>query len=327
VPVPTPSGPIPLFHPRVAEAPRAVRALLDQQEQREAEEDLRLLYVGLTRAADHLYIGGAVPARALGKLADGKRDCWHARLAPVLASLPGVERLPTDAGEALRLRAGAWGPPGPHAAAVAPQDARQAVQTVHVTPAPPPPRPWRPLTPSGLPEPPPEGPAAEAMRAAARRGTLIHTLFERLPALPPEAREAQALAWLDAQGAGAQGRQIAAEVLAVLADPAHADLFGPTALAEAPVAGLVGDRMVAGILDRLLVEPDRVRVVDFKTGLRVPPAAAEAPVGHRRQMAAYAAVLAQAFPGRRIEAALLYTAAPKFLLLSDKDMAGLLPLD
>jgi ATP-dependent helicase/nuclease subunit A len=44
-------------------------------------------------------------------------------------------------------------------------------------------------------------------------------------------------------------------------------------------------------------------------------------------MAAYAAVLTRAFPGKRVEAALLYTAGPKFLLLAEKDMAGLLPLD
>jgi ATP-dependent helicase/nuclease subunit A len=161
------------------------------------------------------------------------------------------------------------------------------------------------------------------MRAAARRGSWIHALFERLPAVPPAERRAQAESWLARQGAADAAPRIAAEVLAVLEDPAHAALFGPDALAEAPVAGLVGTRAIAGIVDRLLVTATDVLVVDFKTGLRVPPTAAEVPEGHRAQMAAYVAVLGRAFPGRRIRAALLYTAAPKFLLLDDKQLEDL----
>jgi ATP-dependent helicase/nuclease subunit A len=54
-------------------------------------------------------------------------------------------------------------------------------------------------------------------------------------------------------------------------------------------------------------------VVDFKTGRRVPATIAEAPEHHLRQMAAYAAALAVIFPGRVIEALLLYTAGPSLL--------------
>ena len=117
-----------------------------------------------------------------------------------------------------------------------------------------------------------------------------------------------------------------AEVLAVIEDPANAALFGPDSLAEAPIAGLVGDAAVVGVVDRLLVEDDRVLVVDFKTGRFVPDNGAAVPLPHRRQMAAYAEVLRRAFPGRRIEAALLYTRGPKLLPLGRDDMAGLLPL-
>jgi ATP-dependent helicase/nuclease subunit A len=318
---------LPLFHPKKQDSPAAVVAALDAIEVREQQEDLRLLYVGLTRAADHLFIGGAVSGKYLDKIADGSRDCWHVRLAPVLESLPGVERIETAHGGMLRHRAGRWMPPVAGGGPLSPDPAQQKLHDVLTSAAPPPPRPSRPVTPSGLPEPPPEGPAAEAMRAAAQRGSWIHSLFERLPAVPPDAREAQALAWLGRQGAGAQASAIAAQVLAVMADPAHEALFGPQSLAEAPVAGLVEGQAIAGIVDRLLVESDRVLVVDFKTGLSVPGSFAAASVAHRRQMAAYRAVLAQAFPGRRVDVALLYTSGPKFLLGAAKDMEGLLPLD
>ncbi len=320
------AGKLPVFHPRSADTPDSIRALKEAQKETDAEEDLRLLYVGLTRAADHLYIGGAASTRAAARLEGDKDTSWHGLLAPVLRAVPGVETVPSLWGESLRLRGGEWTPPGDETAVVKPETAGMDISGVVTSVAPPPGRPARPLTPSAMPEAPPEGPAAEALRAAARRGSLIHRLFQRLPDVPPSERMAQGLAWLKAQGESLPDALLA-EVLVVMDDPAHAALFGVDALAEAPVAGLVGEQVVAGIVDRLLVEPARVLVVDFKTGLRVPANAAEAPVAHRRQMAAYAAVLARAFPGRRVEAALLYTAAPKFLLLDEKDMAGLLPLE
>jgi ATP-dependent helicase/nuclease subunit A len=101
------------------------------------------------------------------------------------------------------------------------------------------------------------------------------------------------------------------DACAIIADPRYADLFGPAALAEAPIAAVVGDGIVvAGTVDRLLVTDDRVLVVDFKTGRKAPETTAEIPAAHLRQMGAYSAALKVIFPGRRVETALLYTSAP-----------------
>jgi ATP-dependent helicase/nuclease subunit A len=75
--------------------------------------------------------------------------------------------------------------------------------------------------------------------------------------------------------------------------------------------------VVAGTVDRLLVADGRVRVVDFKTGRAVPASAEEVPGAHLRQMAAYVAALEIIFPGRRVEASLLYTAGPVLHPLPD----------
>src|SRR3546814_2037346 len=93
--------------------------------------------------------------------------------------------------------------------------------------------------------------------------------------------------------------------LAVIEHPEFADIFTPEALAEAPVAAVVGQTVVAGTVDRLLVTEALVRIIDFKTGSRVPMDADSAPVYHLRQMAAYAAALETVFPGRAVEATLL----------------------
>ena len=70
---------------------------------------------------------------------------------------------------------------------------------------------------------------------------------------------------------------------------------------------------MAGTIDRLLVEGERIRLVDFKTARRPPAGLDEVPVSILRQMAAYAAALEATYPGRRVEAALLYTQTPVLL--------------
>jgi ATP-dependent helicase/nuclease subunit A len=141
-------------------------------------------------------------------------------------------------------------------------------------------------------------------------------------------RRAAALAWLGERGVAAvDAAAIVTDVLAVMEAPQWAPLFGTGALAEAPVAGLVGERMVSGTVDRLLVEDGRVLIVDFKTGAAVPETAEAVHPAHRRQMAAYHAVVARAFPDHVVEAGLLFTAAPKLVLLRPQMLVDALRLD
>ena len=109
--------------------------------------------------------------------------------------------------------------------------------------------------------------------------------------------------------------EIVEQVCGILSDNRFSGLFGPNSLGEAPLAAtLPDDRVIAGTVDRLLVEEERVAVIDFKTG-RVPATDADIPNAHRAQMAAYGEALQVIFPGRRISASLLYTAGPKLIEL------------
>ncbi len=114
-----------------------------------------------------------------------------------------------------------------------------------------------------------------------------------------------------------QAEQALADLVCpILEDPRFSPLFGPESLAEAPIAATLPDgRVVAGTVDRLLVEDDGVSVIDFKTG-RVPADADQIPAAHRAQMSAYADALGVIFPGRAIRSALLYTAEPRLFELS-----------
>ncbi|WP_293877297.1 double-strand break repair helicase AddA [Sphingomonas sp. UBA978] len=299
--------PIPIFRPRAAERGGPLDEAIATIERRELEEHWRLFYVAATRAEERLVIGGALGPRAKG---EPPLSSWYAAAARALTDLGvAVEGVRTFTGKAVH-------------APVKPRPATRAAVAEGIAlpdwahrDAPTESRPSRPLAPSQLGEDevsdPPPGPA---MRAAAERGRLIHALFERLPPVAPADRAASAERWLALAGGVADAAvraEIAGSVLAILDDPRFADLFGPDALAEAPIAAtLANGLVVSGTVDRLLIADDHVRVVDFKTGRRAPATMADIPRYHLDQMAAYAAALAMIIPGRRIEAALLYTGGP-----------------
>jgi ATP-dependent helicase/nuclease subunit A len=151
-----------------------------------------------------------------------------------------------------------------------------------------------------------------------RRGDLIHKLLELLPDVAVEARTAAAAAYLAKQPDldEEHRREMAAAALAVLEDPRFAPVFGPGSRAEAAVAGEVPDlpgKGFSGRLDRLLVTPERVLVVDFKTNRPAPRRIEDADPAYLAQMAVYTAVLRAVFPDRRVEAALLWTEGPDLM--------------
>ena len=101
--------------------------------------------------------------------------------------------------------------------------------------------------------------------------------------------------------------------MAVLANPDFADVFASGSLAEAPVAGVVGDIVVSGQVDRLVVTDKAVLIVDFKTNRDPPATPNDIPPGYIRQMAMYSAVLSRVFPDHAIRGALLWTDGPHLM--------------
>ena len=302
------AGNAPVIRPRKGEMAEPYATIVGEAKTRDLQEHWRLLYVALTRAKERLVVAGVLPSRGI------PQDSWHARVQAALerrgSVWDGVVLRYTGDGERPIARGGRV------------RDALPAPELPNwlLRPAPAEARPPRPLAPSQVAEdadaaPPP----SPELRAAARRGVLLHALFERLPGVAPELRREAALRWLE-QSAGvgdAEARdELASAACLIIGDAAYAPLFAPGSLAEAPIAATLPDgRVVAGTVDRLLVEPERVRVVDFKTGRQVPRSSAEVPEHHRRQMDAYAQALAVIFPDKRVETALLYASGPRLIAL------------
>ena len=299
---------VPLLRPKKDERSAMFEELIERQEVRDLQEHWRLLYVALTRAADRLIVSGARPKERKDGADPRPENCWHRVVERAMAS---VDAIPVLAGG---LFYGSTAPVGRKKQPEKVELTPIAVPDWAQRPAPPEARPPRPLAPSaiavddeGVP------PPSEAMRAAARRGTIIHQLFERLAAVEAESRPAAAHRWLELSAGVAdegQRREIVEQVCSILSDGRFSALFGTGSLGEAPLAATLPDgRVIAGTIDRLLVEQSRVSVIDFKTG-KVPASHEQIPQSHRRQMEAYVEALRVIFPGRDIRAALLYTGGP-----------------
>jgi ATP-dependent helicase/nuclease subunit A len=187
------------------------------------------------------------------------------------------------------------------------------------------PAPPRPLAPSRptLVEPAARSPlglvAGTRDGAGFKRGLLVHRLLQILPELDPVRRRQVAKQFLARPVHGLAATEqvaIAEEILAILAEPDFAALFGPESQAEVPIVGLVGDYAIAGQIDRLVVTAEEVLIVDYKT-LRPKPASDDAvPPAYLRQLAAYRAAIAQIYPGLPVKCALLWTDGPHLMPIS-----------
>lgn len=307
-----------LYWPMRKDNDTALTAGLRERRQAEQmEEYRRLLYVALTRARDRLYVCGYLGSRDAEK--GPQQGCWYDLVAAGFDRLAPVSAIPLPWGDEARRyetnpdsRAGSE----PAAAAAKPFAAPDWLRQ----PAPPEPVPPRPLSPSqpSRVDPAPLSPTAADRLAGLVRGRLIHRLLQTLPDLPESERSSAAARFLAHPGHGLDPTSQATvlkEVMVLLGDPQFAAIFRPEARTEAPLAGRIGNRLVVGQVDRLLVAGETVLVVDYKTNRPPPLVVTDVDPAYLDQMALYRGLLAQIFPGRRIEAALVWTHTARLMPL------------
>ena len=81
---------------------------------------------------------------------------------------------------------------------------------------------------------------------------------------------------------------------------------------------------INGRIDRLVVTPERVLVVDYKTNRPAPDAIEAADPAYVLQAAVYVAVLKRLYPDRPVEAALVWTDGPKLMPIPQAMLEGAL---
>ena len=142
-----------------------------------------------------------------------------------------------------------------------------------------------------------------------RRGILIHRLLQFLPTdLSDKASVLEEYLQKNASDFSNEERlQIKKEVAALLNNDEFADIFGIDSRAEVPIVGEVEGKIVSAQLDRLIVLPDKVKIVDFKTNQ--PPAkdVAHTPKQYLNQLAAYAKLVQKIYPQKSVETYILWT--------------------
>ncbi|MBQ8101561.1 MAG: double-strand break repair helicase AddA [Afipia sp.] len=286
------------------------------------DEYRRLLYVAMTRAADRLIVGGVLPGgrnavRPLSWYDLIQKGLTHPDLSlkcetietgfgPVKRySRPEDAQFPADTAAPIQGALALEHFPG-WLKADAPRETPADIL----------------LRPSDSAENDTEGRATVtdesrlARERALRRGTLIHRLLQSLPDIAAERREGAARDFLQRNAqqwfTDDERTALARQVTALIATPAFAPLFAEGSRAEVSIAGRVARRgrppaRVSGQIDRLVVTPDEVLIVDYKTNHAPPQAAAEAPQAYVRQLALYRDVLQRLYPGRPVRCALLWT--------------------
>lgn len=295
---------IPLWTGRAEEMPEAVSAAVAAARAAQQAERDRLLYVAMTRAETWLIVAAhGDPARL--------NDTWYDKVQRGLARAGALPHRFAE-GEGLRLEHGTW--PETAAAPAPAPDLAPVTLAAHFRSSAPEVLRRQTLSPSDL-------GGAKALPgergldedAAKRRGRQVHRLLECLPQLPaadwPETA-ARLLSTGPDAATGTERALLLAEVQKVLTRPSLQPLFATDALTEVAISAqldALGGRRIHGVIDRLIVEPDRVLAVDFKTNALVPERPESCPEGLLRQMGAYAAALSAIYPDRRIETALLWT--------------------
>jgi ATP-dependent helicase/nuclease subunit A len=306
---------LPMLPIKTADRIGRLEEIWERTETAEHREHFRLLYVAMTRAAERLVIAGSLGKQSKGEVPE---NSWYPALEEAMQQL-GCD-WSDDAVWGQKLCYEVKGATASATEIAAPDNADIALPEWLLKAAPAEAIPPRPLAPSSLDDDSyGEAPASQAMRNAAQRGSLLHRLFQLYDGSGSAAYRAPALQWLNRHDPDTvfDHEQAVSEVLTVLDHPDWAPLFSKQSRAEVPLAALVGEAVITGRVDRLLIEKDRVRVVDFKTGRAVPAQADHVATPVLRQMAHYVAALESIFPHKTVDAALLYTSAPKLITLSD----------
>lgn len=301
------SGGLPLL--ALSDAARLAPLWQESRERQKADalaEHYRLLYVAMTRASDALHVFGAEPSR--GELRD---DCWYGLIAQAFTKLPDVSELPNggkrfaDAGQRTLRRA---------------QNAPAATTAPAWVQSPPPPATKRPvLSPSGL------GrevlaPFRRSRGESARdRGVRLHRALQFLDGHSTRAQLDGLIAHLAPDWSAKEQQQAAAEIWALY--DAERWLWQYPSQAEANISGSIvvqGVRYpVFGQIDRLVVTPDAVVVLDYKTGRDVPATASEVGEGYLLQLKLYKALLETLYPGKPVRPAIVWTVNARFMWLDE----------
>ena len=279
-----------------AEQDALSQTLMAADAEREAQENLHLLYVAATRARQYLFISGF----ALNAPKPDSAASWHSRCRAAVARLKAAVE-----DEASTLAYDLGTPPECSLPAV-PRAKAPVLPAAYCQPL-------------AMPQRASTGHTAHDP-AAVLHGRTVHALLQALSpsvnALPtPPDLHAAIARQLQASLPRALFEAALAEAQAVLAAPALAAFFQPQSKAwnELPLLMAEADGSSSRqVIDRLVDDGERLWVLDYKTR---PASAQELLQAATPQLRGYVAAVEKLFPGRLVRAAVIATASASWAAL------------
>lgn len=151
-------------------------------------------------------------------------------------------------------------------------------------------------------------------------GKAIHRLLQVLPNLDQDSWRTNAENYLQnrlPELTSTDKEEMIDSVINVMSDPKFAPIFSSDSATEFSIMGSLmikdEERIVSGRIDRLVVQDDRLLIVDYKTNFSAPTTVGDISASYIAQLAIYRAVLQPLYPNKIIEAGLLYTRTPKII--------------
>ncbi len=320
-----------LWLPTSAMHVEATKASTERISQLAQEEYRRLLYVGMTRAADRLIVCGYRGS------SEPKHETWHSMVHNALHDTAETFELPDGSVGGIRWKENAT-PSRISGAKVIQQNLKTeravaipdwlATKAPQENPLP------APLTPTGAyvliegednqNEPFNPGHQDAGGKFSIQKGAAVHYLLECLPDAPRQERARLGREYLHKAGAewtNNQRERVWQDVCAILEDDTLSYLFSERSSAEVSLTGRLstrsGQRLIAGQIDRLVVREHDVAIIDYKTGTSVPSAPESIPPQYLTQMSLYRELVTQIYPDQAVRCYILWVHGPKMMQIED----------
>lgn len=308
--------------PSKGDTPLSLEPFTEAGQMRQDQEQLRLLYVALTRAESRLIICGYQSGSDKNPY---KENSWYDWMYRTFAGLE-TETIETPFGDGMCF--------GHQGIRLAPTETSETKPLIKLpswvrSPAAEEQQTSKRLSPSHLLASGEDHPIESLPRGGLtprQKGIAIHQLLEILPDYPPEDRldKAKAICLGYGEVTQADMETILSEVFMVLDDPSLDFLWGEGSQAEVSLAGRVphisADIEFSAKIDRLVVGADEVVIVDFKSNQNVPNTEDSVDDVYLGQMAAYHALVQQIYKDKVVKCALLWTAQSKLMWLSSQKL-------
>ncbi len=268
---------------------KVVKDLKKDQKDVATAEYRRLLYVAMTRACDELYVCGY-----RGKQ-EPPQNCWYNTVYAALTA----KVTPLEDGELWRL--------GPAPVMVEAVAEAKAVEPIELPG-------WISREAKAVPV-ETTLPARRRPEARVARGILIHRILQNLPELSATERAA----YIDnAVRRAGHDAALAEQLRALVADPVVAELLSADGHSEASLIAQGPDGTPERRrIDRMVITTDGILVADYKTDREVPGEAAACNPEYLMQLAVYREALRHTEAGPPMRFCLVYTEAPKLIMVPD----------